>query len=146
MVGAIGLLLALLLALGFAYFGAMNMDPVSVQIWPGVKRSAFIIEIAAYAAIAGVLFSTFFLIGGWLGAQSRCRQLRRRVRELERQLLQAQPVVSEAPLAALENGIEAPPASSPNVKSAVRSGLRAGVRGERVEAGRRHASSDEEPV
>jgi hypothetical protein len=142
MLGAIGLLLALLLALGVGFFGFMNLEPVPVQIWPGIRRSAFIWEIAVYAAMAGTLTSMLFLLGGWLGVHRRCRRLRRRVLELERQLQQSQPVVGEAPLTALDNGTE----TTLQPHDAGRSGILSRRRGAAVEAGRADSRSDEEPV
>src|SRR5438105_1827026 len=102
--GTIGLLLGLILLLGFGYFCYLNLAPVSVRFWPGVPpRSAFIAEIAAYSAIAGVLAALLLLLGESLGTRRRCRQLARRVRELEARLSQVQSGVRDASLGSLGN-------------------------------------------
>jgi uncharacterized integral membrane protein len=106
MLGTIGAILAILLALAVGYFSVMNQTPVSVSWWPGMPpRAAFIWEIALYAAMAGCLVSGLFLVGPWLGAHRRCRQLRRRVRELEQKLVAGGPSISEAPRPTLNNGV-----------------------------------------
>jgi len=106
MLGTIGAILAILLALAVGYFSVMNQTPVSVSWWPGMPpRSAFIWEIALYAAMTGCLVSGLFLVGPWLGAHRRCRQLRRRVRELEQKLVAIVPSLSEAPQPTLSNGV-----------------------------------------
>lgn len=103
MLGVIGAILALVLGLGVIYFMAMNPAPVAVHLWPGMPtRSAFISEIALYSALTGVLIGACLLLWGWLGAHARCRRLARRLRELEAKLNQGQPLVVEAPRAALE--------------------------------------------
>jgi uncharacterized integral membrane protein len=105
--GTIGLLLGLILLLGFGYFCYLNVVPVSVRFWPGVPpRTAFIGEIAAYSAIAGALVALLLMLGESLGTRRRCRQLARRVRELERRLPQVQLGASD--LASLGNGPATP--------------------------------------
>ena len=110
MLGALGMILAVLLALGVGYFSWMNQSPVQVHLWPGMApRNAFIWEIAGYAAITGCLFSILFVCGQLLGEKRRCRQLRRRVRELEARLPTARTsAVDEAAHAALDNGSPIP--------------------------------------
>lgn len=105
MLGPILYLLGLLLALGLMYFFALNPTPVSVVLLPGMPpRSAFVAELVAYAAIAGGLVMLLFSLPPWIAASRRCRQLRRRVRELETRL-GTTPVVGETPHTALENGL-----------------------------------------
>jgi uncharacterized integral membrane protein len=106
MLGTIGAILAIVLALAVGYFSVMNQTPVSVSWWPGMPpRAAFIWEIALYAAMAGCFVSGLFLLGPWVGAHRRCRQLRRRVRELEEKLTAGVASISEAPQSSLKNGV-----------------------------------------
>jgi hypothetical protein len=105
MMGALGVLLGLVLMLGVGYCSLLNQTPVSIQWWPGMPpHAAFVWEIAVYSAGTGWLTAMLFLAIPCLGAQRRCRQLRRRLRELEARLAPGPPVVGETPLTALENG------------------------------------------
>jgi uncharacterized integral membrane protein len=125
MLGPILYLLGLLFALGLGYFFLLNQTPISVVLLPGLPpRSAFVGELVAYAAMAGGLVMLLLSMPPWIAASRRCRQLRRQVRELEARL-GVKPVVGEAPLSALDNGLGA-----------------AGTVGSRAVASR----ADEEPV
>jgi uncharacterized integral membrane protein len=103
MLGALGVILALILALAVGYFSLMNQTPVTVQLWPGMApRTAFVWEIALYAAMAGWLISSLFWLAPLFGGHRRHRQLRRRLRELEAKLIPPSVVAEPAP-SALEN-------------------------------------------
>jgi len=103
--GAVGLLLGLILLLGFGYFCYLNVVPVSVRFWPGMPpRSAFIWEIAAYSALTGTLIALLLLLGESLGTRRRFRQMSRRIRELEARLQLAPGAPVPSPLVAGSTG------------------------------------------
>jgi hypothetical protein len=103
MLGAIGILLGLLLMGAVGYISLLNQNPVAVHLWPGLApRSAFVWEIAVYAALVGWLSASLCWFVPWWSAKQRGRQFRRRVRELEARL-PTPPVVGEASRTALEN-------------------------------------------
>lgn len=107
MLGPILYFLALALGLGLVYFFVQNQTPISVVLLPGMPpRSAFVAELVAYAAMAGGLVMMLLCLPPWFAASRRCRQLRRRVKELETRVGAA--VVGETPLSALENGLGKP--------------------------------------
>jgi uncharacterized integral membrane protein len=86
MMGILGFLAALFLAVLFGYFAFLNQVPVQLNFPLLPPQRAFLHEVAGYSAIAGALVSAFLALGPLWKASRTVRALRRQVRALEEQM------------------------------------------------------------